>query len=151
MNTWILYSQPRYINIVIGLPLLLYILVTQSSPCLTDCLKVYHSPAIKTWSLGWNTAAEYQDSPTTRLTWTKLGWTFCWAAPGAPPKRVHTRIKQCGSISKESRHALPLRWSNSTQARVVVDTGNIDISLSLLKLDSNFHPTKLKSSLYFRD
>ena len=40
-NTWLLYSHPDHINIVIGQPLLLYILVTQSSRCVapfTDCL-----------------------------------------------------------------------------------------------------------------
>lgn len=46
-NTWLLYSKPGFINIIIGQPLLLYALVDQSSPCLapfTDCFKciMYH-------------------------------------------------------------------------------------------------------------
>lgn len=41
-NTWLLYSEPDLINIIIGQPLLLYALVNQSSRCLapfTDCFK----------------------------------------------------------------------------------------------------------------
>lgn len=44
MDTWILYSHPRFVNIVIGQPLLLYISMTQSSVCLvpfTKCLKCF--------------------------------------------------------------------------------------------------------------
>lgn len=42
VNTWILYGDRGLISIIIGQPLLLYLLVTKSSPCLvpfTDCLK----------------------------------------------------------------------------------------------------------------
>lgn len=41
-NTWLLYSKPGFINIIIGQPLLLIALVNQSSLCLapfTDCFK----------------------------------------------------------------------------------------------------------------